>query len=299
MCVVGAAGLSGCANVSAEDESVHADSIEIAYASTLDDRSNIWIVNLATNEHRNVTPQFQSASDPHFSPDGSTLYFSSKDNGDEEIHALNLEKGTFQRLTDNPADDTYPSPSRDGNSIVFLSTRNSLWLNVWIMDADGGNPRRVTDWDGHKSKPTFTPDGSRIVFQADRPRKQIWVVRIDGSNPHNLSSSDFGDRYPSWSPNGRTIAFVSVRSTNKSGQLLDIHQIWAMNTDGSGQRILINDMEDSRHPHWSSDGQHLAFDRRVADGSRQIFIADADGGNVRQVTTSGSNVLPSFRPRSF
>lgn len=294
---MGAVGLIGCTNSSPEVDSEQSSSVEIAYASSQDGRSNIWIVDLTTNEHRNVTPEFQSASDPHFSPDGTTLYFSSKDTGDEEIHALNLETGAFRRLTDDPSDDTYPSPSPDGKHIVFLSTRNPPWLNVWIMDADGSDPRQVTDWDGHKSKPTFTPDGSRIVFQADRPDKQIWVIRTDGSEPQNLSSSEFGDRYPSWSPNSENIAFVSVRSTDDAGQLLDIHQIWIMNGDGSEQRLLIDDMEDSRHPHWSSDGDLLAFDRRMADGTRQIFVADADGTNVRQVTTSGSNVLPSFRPR--
>ena len=125
-----------------------------------------------------------------------------------------------------------PSWSPDGKRIVFTSSKSRLGKNrdVYVMDADGGNPRRVSknpfdEWD-----PSWSPDGERIAFTSAGVRNveagfwRIYVMDTDGKNLRRLSNNDVNDYQPSWSPDGKRIAFTSWRD--------GAHDIYVMDADG-------------------------------------------------------------------
>ena len=134
--------------------------------------------------------------------------------------------------------------SPDGRKIVFRSERDRPTEaeraacrprcereEIYVVDADGSNLRRLTHNWRTDGAPVWSPDGRKILFVH---RDDMWVMNADGSGQRNLTRSATypfaGDSAPAWSPDGRKILFVSNRGGNS--------EIYVMNADGSGVRKL-------------------------------------------------------------
>ena len=137
--------------------------------------------------------------------------------------------------------------SPDGTEIVF-DIDKSGGCQIWVMDADGGNPRMIQD---HGFNPAWSPDGEKIAFSSKRDSWKwnwagdIYVMNADGSNVKILT--DIGpsdDDFPAWSPDGTRIAFSSKRSGN--------YEIYIMDADGSNVQQLTNTPTDEFLPDWTT-----------------------------------------------
>lgn len=268
----------------------------IAYMRDDSGNSSIWMITFPRGEATQITRGFKSASDPSCSRDGQFLFFAAEDSGNKDIYKMELKSGEVTRLTFDSSTDLAPSPTPDGREITFLSTRGGQWRDVWIMNNDGSDQRRITFLKGHKSKPVMSPDGSKIAVQMDLPTKQIYLISPDGESITNISNNPYGDRYPTWSPDGTQLAFAAVRDLTSTNDEDGIRQIYTMSADGSSQQILTVDPIDSRHPNWSPDGSLIAFDRRISENEKQIFVIHPDGTGLTQVTDQGFSVKPAFCP---
>ena len=151
--------------------------------------------------------------------------------------------------------------------------------DIYIMDANGNNPRRLTNHQAWDSSPSWSPDGQKIAFVSNRDGNvEIYVMDADGSNPRNLTNHPMWDEHPSWSPDGQKIAFVSKRDGNV--------EIYVMDADGNNTRRLTNSVGfNVAEPSWSPDGQKIAF-ASTQNGVKisAIYIMDADGRNPRRLT---------------
>ena len=185
--------------------------------------------------------------------------------------------------------------------IAFVSKRDGNF-EIYVMDADGVNPRRLTnnsdgDWD-----PSWSPDGKRIVFCSDRdghPHRipgwftsEIYVMDADGGNQQNLTNHPSDDRSPSWSPDGTRIAFQSYRDNDRNHNI----EIYVMAADGSNLQRLTNNLIEDEDPSWSPDGERIVFssarEGHVEDKfgiTSEIYVMDADGGNQRRLTENRNN----------
>ena len=189
--------------------------------------------------------------------------------------------------------------------IAFSSNRDGN-LEIYVMDADGGNLRRLTKNSDADTFPSWSPDGKRIVFLSDRdghvdlqhgaPIPEIYVMDADGGNQQNLTNNPNADRSPSWSPDGKRIAFMSDKNGN--------YDIYVMDADGSNQQSLTNHPFSDRNPSWSPDGAHIVFSARREDHfenkfsiTHEVYVMDADGGNQRRLTENRNNDWePSWSP---
>ena len=169
------------------------------------------------------------------SPDGRIAFVSDRD-GNEEIYAMNADGSGVVRLTNNSANDRYPSWSPDGRRIAFESDRDGNY-EIYAMNADGSGLTRLTNDSASDRRPSWSPDSRRIAF--DR-RDEIYAMNADGSGVVRLTNNSADDWDPSWSPDGRRIAFVSDRDGNG--------EIYAMNAAGSRVARLTNNSAEDEQP---------------------------------------------------
>src|SRR6266511_3076833 len=143
-----------------------------------------------------------------------------------------------------------------------------------IVDTSGNVLRRLTEEDG--SDPSWSPDGTRLVFSSARGgQRDVYVASAGGSNLVNVSKSRGYDAEPAWSPDGRTIAFASVRSGAKG--------LYIVPASGGAAR-RVTGFPESSHPDWSPDGSRLAFMGRGACRKAGILTVSSSGGSPDLIT---------------
>ena len=131
----------------------------------------------------------------------------------------------------------------------------------------------------------------KIVFVRCCSGGDIYSINADGSNELRLTNNTFFDGQPRWSPDGSKIVFASDRAGG-------LNEIYTMNADGTNPTRLTNSSDSKNNPAWSSDGTKIAFDT-AAQFSGKIFVMDANGANIRQLTSNsfpGIKFRPSWSP---
>lgn len=177
-----------------------------------------------------------------WSPDGTQVAIQSDISGRHQVHLVpvDIQRGqTPPLLTDDPDSAARPDWSPDGKRVVFDSSRHGPNPDgtgnreIYVIDIDGSNERRLTDDPGTDMDAEWSPDGSRIAFQSDRAGQfDIYVMDADGGGLVRLTEDPDYDASPTWSPDGTMIAF----ETKRDGDF----EIYVMNADGTGQRNVTN-----------------------------------------------------------
>jgi TolB protein len=247
---------------------------EIAVTVSTDGRGEIWLMRADGSNRSRLTPPAPQrhavgAMTPAWSPDGERLAYAYSARGGQR-----------------PAD-------------------------IYVVDVDGGDVHRLTNGEGVDADPTWSPNGERIAFTriADLGRESahwgIVVMSADGGDEVEIVHSVSG-RFvfaPAWSPDGSTIAFTREVVSGDDFEHARI-TLYTVAPDGSGARKLV---DGAAEPAWSPDGKRLAF-TSVRDPfgrtcfeeckrSGEIYIADADGGHPRRLTTSkADDHSPAWSP---
>lgn len=231
--------------------------------------------------------------DLRLSPDGRTILFESDRVGCYNVWAMGLESLSAVQLTGRPGErcNEMPRWSPDGYHVAFTSSREPIersW-EAYVVDADGGDPRNVSDdaglGDGGADWPhTWLPDGRLIFHHQKTGPPQTFVVNADGTGRAAFLEGQAGYA-PFFSPDGSMVAFMSEWEGNP--------EIYVMNADGTGIRNLTNDPGEDTFWHgsranlfvdpWSPDGTLLAFtsDR---SGNREIYVIQVEGSGLHNMT---------------
>ena len=151
------------------------------------------------------------------------------------------------------------------------------------------------------AKAAFPGENGRIVFhrQDSNGLRQIWVADKDLSDQAQLTSGSAESGWAVWKPGGAKLAFDSNRADPDPTDSRAINDIFKMNPDGTGVVKLTHSNFFDSGAGWSPDGRRIAFESDRADlpGRFEIHVMDADGTNVRRVTTLPADAMYDSAPR--
>jgi Tol biopolymer transport system component len=174
-----------------------------------------------------------------------------------------------------------PAAEPGGERIVFSKEVGSSF-QLFTVAPDGTRQRQITHGAGDSVQADWSPDGSRIVFEYDRPNEDgcgVILINADGSGRKDLSGADQPcDTQPAFTPDGRRVVFV--RYDDKA----DKESIQSMDLTGGDVRVIGGRLGDT-DPNVSPDGRTITFVRTPKQHIRQALFAMAiDGSRLRQLT---------------
>ena len=208
-----------------------------------------------------------------------------------EIFVAKRDGSNVRRLTDAPGYDAEGSYSPDGKLIVFCSLRHAYtgtlspedkkklevdtayFGDIYLMNADGSNVRRLTSTPGYDGGPFFSPDGQRVIwrrFNEKGDTADVYTMKLDGSDVRRLT--DFGAM--SWAPYFHPSGQYVIYTANKLG--FANFELFIVDALGAKEpvRVTYTDGFDGL-PVFSPDGKKLAWTSgRTPEKNSQIFMAD-------------------------
>lgn len=234
-----------------------------------------------------------------------------------DIFSAQRDGSSLKRLTTAPGYDAEGAYSPDGKKIVFCSLRDAYpadklspedrkrletnpgyFGEIYLMNADGSDQRRLTNWPGYDGGPFFSPDGERIIwrhFSESGMLADIYTMRLDGSDIRRLT--DFGSM--SWAPYFHPSDEYIIFHSNKYGPTNC--ELFIVDTCGEKEpiRVTFNNVFDGL-PVFSPDGKKLAWTSgRSPTGESQIFLSDWNHAAALKALKSAGMRVQSQSSQTF
>jgi TolB protein len=267
---------------------------KIYFISNRTGHKEVWSMDWDGANQQQLTHLGNIALSPRVSPDNSRVAFSELGRDSWQIRMYSLDLGKMVSFPHFGGGNYSPAWSSDGTKIAFSSSMHNGSSEIYIADATGAGPRRLTTGKADIS-PVFNPrTNAQIAFVSGRTGlPQIYTMDSDGSNVQRMTDQGYAVS-PAWSPNGLLLAFSWVRHYGPGIPggadlyLMDIasRQIVQLTHDGGR-----NDF-----PSWSPDGRHIVFES-TRSGTEQIWSVLADGTHLQQLTRTGRNTQPNWSSR--
>jgi TolB protein len=266
---------------------------KIYFVSSRTGNKEIWAMDYDGQNQRQITHLGSISLSPRISPDNSRLAFASlgREGWSVRIYSLELDRMVSFPSGTVGGSNQSPAWSGDGSKIAFSSSRSGD-PEIWVVDANGSNPRRLTNFAGPDVSPTWNPrTNAQLAWVSGRTGlPQIYTMDQDGANVQRLTDGGYATS-PSWSPNGQFLTFSWNRKYgpgDPGGQDIYVIDIaskrWLQVTHESGS----NDF-----PCWAPDGRHIVFERTLGKRS-QIWSMLADGTEQHQLTQTGNDFMPNW-----
>lgn len=216
-----------------------------------------------------------------WSADGKVLLASNAEN----IYLVEVSGDGQPILFEKNATDI--AVSFDGNMVAFVSTDDQ-----YMMNFDRTNLRKIVASKADYREPSWSPDGSKIVFVGDSPSPDLFVIDLQNGTLMSLTNNDFPEAHPVWSPDGSKIVFASRREFD--------WDIYVINIDGTGLTQLTKNYRDDIEPSWSPDGLSIAYlsDLIPAYTVYEVEVMNVDGSRLVHFTSQSSTGMrsPVWRP---
>jgi Tol biopolymer transport system component len=255
-------------------------------------RGGIWIMPVEGGTPRQLTT---FGSRPRWSVQGDAITFQSEallDVASNAVGAMPPSTIWYMKIGTAPVQVTQagsptgghgsPTWAPDGRHIVF-TTSDRHTSSLWSVAIDGSELVRFPGPHLYVYDPVFSPDGERLYYSAvaETGHFGLWMVPIadgrPGGDAERLVDLAFGTgRHLALSPDGRRLAYSSLQMTS------NLHAVPAA---GGEPRALTVEAGRNARPIFSPDGSRIAFERWRPGSNADVWVMDADGGNVRQLTS--------------
>jgi len=306
-------------------------------------RRNLWIINADGANNRPLRSEAKNFSQPRWSPDGTRLAYVSAAEGSPQLYVRWMDTGQTALLTNlvegpdsiawspdgkfiafsqfvpaNKDPLAAPPPKPEGaqwappvkviDSVVYRADGagylESGYQHIFIVSADGGTPRQLTEGDFNDDGPlSFTPDGKQLVFSANRgadwerdpQESEVYSIDLATQKLTQRTSRKGPDNSPVVSPDGRKIAYLGFDDRLQGYQ---VTHLYVMDIDGKNSRVVTANLDrDVENPRWANDGRGVFFsydDRGVKklgktslDGKVTTLAEGLGGTDLGRPYTSG------------
>jgi len=228
---------------------------------------------------------------PAWSPSGDAIVYTSYRSENRPMLFLSTRGSgkpgrILSKLSSMPQ---YRAVFRPGGRELAVVMSPSGSTEIYRVDTDGKNLRRLTQNRSIDVSPSWSPDGRKLAFVSDRAGSpQIYLMDADGSNVRRLTFDGNYNTNPAWSPDGRWIAY--------QGRVGGQFDIWLIDPEGSVNLPLVSHPRNDESPCWSPDSRKIAFSS-TRRGSADIYLIDSGGNHLRRLTRkTGDNTSPSWGP---
>jgi TolB protein len=246
------------------------------------DVKHVYIADYDGANARRITVNRSLNLNPSWSSDARTLAYTTYSQSGADIVLSRIYEGLpLVRPARGVGNNYLPVFSPDGTRIAFMSTRDGQ-AEIYVMNVDGSNLRRITNHPEDDVTPTWSPSGAQIAFTSSRSgRPQIYIMNADGSDVRRISLDEVEADRATWSP----APYNEIAFTARTGAWYDI-KIYDVATGRT--RTLTDGKGSNESPAFSPTGRHLVF-TSTRTGSSQIFVIDRAGTTLRQLTREGNN----------
>jgi Tol biopolymer transport system component len=239
---------------------------------------------------------------------GRVSYMVKNHAGHWQIWVANSDLSGAKKLTHGRYDSGWARWSPDGKRLVFDSNRTDHTPNdsrhvndVFVMKPDGTGVKRLTDSKGVSGDAAWSPNGSLIVFEADRGNRKgfssLYVMHAKGGKLRRLTRprrplTDFDARF---SPDGTHLLFVRARGTSETSPAA----LFTVRLDGSDLHQLTPYSLRVDDSDWSPDGTRIVFEAYPHGHNRaygDIFVIGATGGRAVNLTQNPVGEAGSIDP---
>lgn len=214
-----------------------------------------------------------------------------------DIYSASVDGKNVKNLTRTLGYDAEASISPNGKWIVFASNREqysrpltddekkllakdpAYFMDLYIMNVDGTQVRRLTHSPGYDGGPFFSPDSKRVVWRrfGQDGKAEVYTMNVDGTDEKQITRLNAMSWAPFYHPSGDYIIFT----TNLHGY--NNFELYIVDANGTKEpvRVTYQDGFDGL-PVFKPNGRELTWNRKLADGTSQIFIADWNDDLARQ-----------------
>jgi TolB protein len=174
-----------------------------------------------------------------------------------------------------------PSPNPNGKRLVFISVIAGR-EQLFTMNADTSDTVQITHDDADHEDPAWSPDGKRIAYVSiTKTEERIYLMDPDGSDMRALSPASVRAIHPSWSSDSQMVIYCTdddLQPPRKNDSDIDVVEV----ATGKIRTLVTGGV--NTYPAWSPDMKHLVFRRMLGDANSEVFIADGEGRNARNLT---------------
>lgn len=280
---------------------------ELVFMSDRDGDWDIYLLDTISGDVQNLTAESDAHEYfPTFTFDGEQVSLFSTATGPISAARVNVDGTGFetQSLLDamvtvlaEGQTDWDPAWSPGGDYIAWTKLSPGLppQVDLFVASVDDPNRMQLTDDDGLDGMHAWSPDGAQLVFASDVGGRanNLYVVTVADGMIDRLTNHDVRDYGPVWSMDGSHMMVVfALPKTLRNGE----PALHVMNADGSDMHLLGEDEIFTGDLTYAPDGETVAYVSNES-GFWHIYLMNADGTNVRQITNGDSNNLyPAWRP---